>query len=145
MRFQKIPNPAFAKNFSCLSQWKVRNPDPRYKLGTSWTSPFGRNVLRNSRRIMWSSSFFRHKVLKKDEIRVLQEFWSEFWSEKQLTLQLLNVFFCGVCKMQMISCINGFANLYNTFQSYDLIISFTDILTLLIFPLHQLKPNSKTQ
>ena len=38
VRFQKILNPAFAENFSCLSHWKVRNPHPLYKLGTSWTS-----------------------------------------------------------------------------------------------------------
>ena len=73
------------------------NPHPLYKLGTSWTSPFGLNVLRNYRRILWSPSFFRHKVLKNwwqisikylqkytDEIRVLQEFWSEFWTSSQL-------------------------------------------------------------
>ena len=39
MRFQKIINPAFDENFSCLSHWEVWNPHPLYNLGWSWTSP----------------------------------------------------------------------------------------------------------
>ena len=40
MRFQKILNPVFAENFSCISHREIRNSLPLYKLGTSWTSPF---------------------------------------------------------------------------------------------------------
>ena len=35
VRFQKIPNQAFAENFTCLSHGEIRNFHPLYKLGPS--------------------------------------------------------------------------------------------------------------
>ena len=102
MRLHEILIPAFAETFSGLSHWKVRNPHSRYKVGTSWTSTFGCNASRNSRRILWSSSFFSFENY---QISTETHRWNKSSStilirslDKQSTLQLLYIFFVGCAK-----------------------------------------------